>query len=83
MASLPWDLTSYQLAVLPRRCTECDAPLTESARMLELDGRDRTFHDRRDIPEDKSQGWFPFCLDCATKASNSGTGCAPARPIGS
>lgn len=62
-----WDLTAEQLKWLPTQCWECKRHLSESARMLELDNRDWTYHDRRDIPEDRSQGWFPFCQECAVK----------------
>lgn len=60
-----WDLTADQLAWLPTKCWGCKKPLAESARQLELDSRDWTYHDFRDVPEDRSQGWFPFCQECA------------------
>lgn len=49
-------------------CTCCERPLTGHAlRWLEYDQRTWTYHDFRDVPEDKSQGWFPFGLTCAKK----------------
>lgn len=51
------------------RCTRCNEPLTGRAiRMLELDQRTQTYHDLGDVPEDRSQGWFPFGLKCARRA---------------
>jgi hypothetical protein len=50
------------------RCTKCNEPLTGHAiRMLELDQRTQTYHDNGDVPEDRSQGWFPFGLKCAKR----------------
>jgi hypothetical protein len=59
-----WQLSEEQLKALPRNCTKCRKPLVESARMFELDSRDWTYHDRQNIPEEKSHGWFPFCNEC-------------------
>lgn len=50
-----------------RSCTRCGEPLKGPAAWLELDQRDNTYHDREDVPEDRSQGWFPFGLDCARR----------------
>ncbi len=50
-----------------RYCTCCEKPLSASFRWLELDQRSNTYHDRGDVPEDRSQGWFPFGLTCARK----------------
>lgn len=62
--SKPW----YKKAEFSDTCARCDEKLFGHAvRMLELDRRDWTFHDRRDVPEDKSQGWHPFGLKCAKK----------------
>jgi hypothetical protein len=36
-------------------------------RMLELDRRDNSYHDRCDVPEEYSQGWFAFGLACAKR----------------
>lgn len=77
MESLPWELTSDQLAAFERRCTGCDAPLVTSARMLELDQRDGAFHDRRDVQEGRSHGWFPFCLGCAAREIEKATAPRP------
>lgn len=48
-----------------RYCTRCKKALKGNVAWLELDQRDYTYHDRNDVPETKSQGWFPFGLDCA------------------
>jgi hypothetical protein len=49
-------------------CTCCERDLSGHAlRWLELDQRTNTYHDFRDVPEDRSQGWFPFGLTCAKK----------------
>lgn len=48
-----------------QRCTCCDQPLKRRYRMLELDQRTNTYHDFHGVPEDQSQGWFPFGLTCA------------------
>jgi hypothetical protein len=47
------------------RCTHCNRVLKGKMRWLEMDQRDWTYHDRGGVPEDKSQGWFPFGPDCA------------------
>ncbi len=48
------------------RCTRCGKPLAPNkVVLLELDQRSNTYHDLRDVPDDKSQGWFPFGADCA------------------
>ena len=49
------------------RCTRCNEWLRNKVRMLELDQRDGSYHDRGDVPEDKSQGWFPFGIACAKR----------------
>ena len=46
-------------------CTCCGRELKGRVRYLELDQRDYSYHDRGDVPEDRSQGWFPFGLTCA------------------
>lgn len=49
-------------------CVKCGKPLTERTRVwLELDQRTQSFHDFRDVPESRSQGWFEFGSDCAEK----------------
>lgn len=50
-------------------CTCCGRELKGKFRMLELDQRTDTYHDRGDVPEDQSQGWFPFGMGCAAKLS--------------
>lgn len=49
----------------PDFCTRCKKLLTKEFVWLELDRRDNTYHDRQDIPEEHSQGWFKFGKDCA------------------
>jgi hypothetical protein len=51
-----------------RYCTCCQRDLTGHAfRWLELDQRTNTYHDFGGVPEDRSQGWFPFGLKCAKR----------------
>lgn len=47
------------------RCTLCGKILLRMPVYLELDQRDGTYHDFKDVPESKSQGCFPFGFDCA------------------
>ena len=62
----PWYVTASQLGVGNRSCTCCERDLSGHAvRMLELDQRTDTYHDKRGVPENRSQGWFPFGLSCA------------------
>ena len=67
LQSYPWFRSAVSLGRLSDRyCTCCDHPLKGHAvRMLELDQRTQTYHDFGGVPEDKSQGWFPFGLKCA------------------
>jgi len=63
-----WYKAAYELGEGERWCTCCKRDLTGGAvRMLELDQRTDSYHDFQDVPEDKSQGWFPFGLTCARK----------------
>jgi hypothetical protein len=63
-----WNIAAYELREGERYCTCCERDLTGGAgRMLELDQRTDTYHDFGDVPEEKSQGWFPFGLTCARK----------------
>jgi len=63
-----WYMAAYELTEGERYCTCCKRDLSgHSVRMLELDQRTNTFHDFRDVPEDSSQGWFPFGMTCARK----------------
>jgi len=55
------------LDVADRWCTCCEKPLEGAARMLELDQRTDTYHDLGGVPEDRSQGWFPFGLTCVKR----------------
>jgi hypothetical protein len=48
-----------------RFCTCCGAALKAKIAWLELDQRTDTYHDLGGVPEDKSQGWFPFGMTCA------------------
>lgn len=51
-----------------RMCTACCRPLRGKIAWLEFDQRIDAYHDFGDVPDDKSQGWFPFGLTCARKA---------------
>lgn len=63
-----WNATAQSLGHSENYCTCCERPLEGRAiRMLELDQRTDTYHDFRDVPDNKSQGWFPFGLKCAAK----------------
>ena len=58
-SELPWD---------QRFCTCCERRLSGKVAWLELDQRTDTYHDFGDVPDDKSQGWFPFGITCAKTA---------------
>lgn len=58
---------AYTLSPSERFCTCCERDLGAAVRFLELDQRSNTYHDFGDVPEDRSQGWFPFGLTCAKK----------------
>ena len=62
-----WYEKSSDLPADERFCTCCNRELSAAYRMLELDQRTGTYHDFQDVPEDRSQGWFPFGLTCARK----------------
>jgi len=65
----PFYLRASDLAEAERYCTCCKRDLSGHAvRMLELDQRAGEYHDIGDVPDDHSQGWFPFGLGCAKKA---------------
>jgi hypothetical protein len=52
--------------VHPDTCTRCGKPLEPKRKVwLELDQRDGTYHNFRDIPADCSQGWFAFGVACS------------------
>jgi len=62
------------------RCECCNKPLYGHAcRWLELDRRTDTYHDRQDVPEDMSQGWFVFGLACAKRLIKHGGSMEAAR----
>jgi hypothetical protein len=48
-----------------RYCTCCNAKLSRKLAWLELDQRTNEYHDFGGVPQDRSQGWFPFGLGCA------------------
>lgn len=48
-----------------RYCTHCKKPLKGKVAWLELDQRTGSFHDKGGVPDNKSQGWFPFGGGCA------------------
>ena len=49
---MPW----YKQAEFGDTCARCGEALSGRVRMLELDQRDWTYHERQDVPEEKSQG---------------------------
>ena len=60
--------TFSELPPSDRYCTCCRRELTGHAfRWLELDQRTNTYHDLGGVPEELSQGWFPFGIQCAKK----------------
>lgn len=69
MTVKPWyGVASRDLSEGNRTCTCCERELSGHAfRYLELDQRTQTYHDFQDVPENLSQGWFPFGLTCAKK----------------
>lgn len=68
VAQTPIYGTFKELSESEHYCTCCERDLSGHAlRWLELDQRTNTYHDFRDVPEDRSQGWFPFGLTCARK----------------
>ena len=63
-----WNETAERLNEGERFCTCCHRDLSGHAvRMLERDNRIQGFHDFGGVPEDESQGSFPFGLACAKK----------------
>jgi hypothetical protein len=63
-----WNVAASDLEEAERYCTCCERDLSGHAvRMLELDQRTDTYHDFGGVPENRSQGWFPFGLTCARK----------------
>jgi hypothetical protein len=49
-------------------CTCCGEPIKPGREMmLELDQRTNTYHNTGGVPEEDSQGWFPFGKTCAQK----------------
>jgi hypothetical protein len=57
--------TAINLSEAQRYCTCCEKPLKGKIAWLELDQRTDTYHDFGGVPDNKSQGWFPFGLTCA------------------
>jgi len=56
-----------ELDAAERFCSCCGRELRGRVAWLELDRRLDAYHDRGDVPEAHSQGWFPFGLDCARR----------------
>ena len=53
-------------------CTCCGRSLNHKRiAWLELDMRSSTYHARQDVPEEDSQGWFPFGTACARKVEKA------------
>jgi len=48
-------------------CARCDRELTGKAVWMELDTRTGIFTQKENIPEEHSQGWYPFGTTCAKK----------------
>jgi hypothetical protein len=67
----PWYGKTSDLPVEERYCTCCKRELSAAYQMLELDQRSQTYHGFCDVPEDQSQGWFPFGLICARKQNKA------------
>lgn len=59
-----------ELAGPERYCTHCNKALRGRVAWLEFDQRTQTYHDDGGVPSDKSQGWFPFGVDCARAELN-------------
>jgi hypothetical protein len=55
-------------------CTKCEAELDESRIVwLELNNWENTYHaNEGEVPQEQSQGWFPFGSDCARRALKGG-----------
>jgi len=67
-----FDMAEELAADNDRYCTKCGQKLDpKTAVWLELDQRDNTYHSRGDVPENLSQGWFPFGSACARRESNT------------
>jgi hypothetical protein len=50
----------------PNFCERCRVKIKPDREVwLELDQRTNTYTDSRDVPPEKSQGWFVFGADCA------------------
>ncbi len=63
-----WTGRASDLRPLERLCTCCHAHLKGRIAWLEFDQRldaNGPYHDFGDVPENQSQGWFPFGLTCA------------------
>lgn len=50
-----------------RYCQCCKKRLKGRLAWLELDQRTDRYHDFGGVPENKSQGWFPFGIACARR----------------
>lgn len=68
MSHTPKDVgKASEMEVTERYCTCCNRTLRGKVAWLELDQRDQTYHDFGGVPQDKSQGAFPFGMWCAKK----------------
>jgi len=53
---------------MTEQCQRCKRDLHPDKMVwLELDQRDLTYHDFKDVPSNVSQGWFAFGPDCAAR----------------
>ena len=61
----------------PKYCMECERELNPNRIVwLELNMYSGNFHkEEGEIPEEESQGWFPFGSDCAKKLLNENKEC--------
>lgn len=67
-APLPTLRITAQASELPepeRYCTRCEQPLKGKFAWLEHDRRFGGYHDLGGVPQEHSQGLFPFGLSCA------------------
>jgi hypothetical protein len=55
--------------VIKNRCQRCEVEIEPGREVwLELDQRTNTYTDEGTVPEEHSQGGFPFGADCAARS---------------
>jgi hypothetical protein len=62
-----WIDEAASLPASERFCTHCEKRLRGRFTWLELDQRIDAYHDFGEVPEERSQGWFPIGMTCAKK----------------